>query len=344
MIDQGFWKNRKVLITGHTGFKGSWLACYLNYLGSEVYGLSDSEIISENYERIDKKKTFQSEYKLNISDNNNELTKVFNQDFDFVFHLAAQGVVSTAKIKPLETLVTNIIGTFNVMNLVNENEKINGLVISTTDKVYSDTANSNLEESSLGGKEFYSASKASTEHIISAFINTISRKDLNIGVVRSGNVLGGGDGGKDRIVTDIINSLKNNEDIYLRNPGSIRPWQYILDSLNGYLMTGEYCVKNNQNEIFNLGSSENNEKKVMDLTENILKNWNSDKNIEIKQKQNLFYESEFLRIDSKKANNILGWQPLFDLEMISTAIVDWYKSDSDEITIDQIDEFHKISS
>ena len=344
MIDQGFWKNRKVLITGHTGFKGSWLACYLNYLGSEVYGLSDSEIISENYERIDKKKTFQSEYKLNISDNNNELTKVFNQDFDFVFHLAAQGVVSTAKIKPLETLVTNIIGTFNVMNLVNENEKINGLVISTTDKVYSDTANSNLEESSLGGKEFYSASKASTEHIISAFINTISRKDLNIGVVRSGNVLGGGDGGKDRIVTDIINSLKNNEDIYLRNPGSIRPWQYILDSLNGYLMTGEYCVKNNQNEIFNLGSSENNEKKVMDLTENILKNWNSDKNIEIKQKQNSFYESEFLRIDSKKANNILGWQPLFDLEMISTAIVDWYKSDSDEITIDQIDEFHKMSS
>ena len=344
MIDQGFWKNRKVLITGHTGFKGSWLACYLNYLGSEVYGLSDSEIISENYERIDKKKTFQSEYKLNISDNNNELTKVFNQDFDFVFHLAAQGVVSTAKIKPLETLVTNIIGTFNVMNLVNENEKINGLVISTTDKVYSDTANSNLEESSLGGKEFYSASKASTEHIISAFINTISRKDLNIGVVRSGNVLGGGDGGKDRIVTDIINSLKNNEDIYLRNPGSIRPWQYILDSLNGYLMTGEYCVKNNQNEIFNLGSSENNEKKVMDLTENILKNWNSDKNIEIKQKQNSFYESEFLRIDSKKANNILGWQPLFDLEMISTAIVDWYKSDNEEITIDQIDEFHKMSS
>ena len=344
MIDQGFWKNRKVLITGHTGFKGSWLACYLNYLGSEVYGLSDSEIISENYERIDKKKTFQSEYNLNISDNSNKLTKVFNQDFDFVFHLAAQGVVSTAKIKPLETLVTNIIGTFNVMNLVNENEKINGLVISTTDKVYSDTANSNLEESSLGGKEFYSASKASTEHIISAFINTISRKDLNIGVVRSGNVLGGGDGGKDRIVTDIINSLKKNEDIYLRNPGSIRPWQYILDSLNGYLMTGEYCVKNNQNEIFNLGSSENNEKKVMDLTENILKNWNSDKNIEIKQKQNSFYESEFLRIDSKKANNILGWQPLFDLEMISTAIVDWYKSDSDEITIDQIDEFHKMSS
>ena len=344
MIDQGFWKNRKVLITGHTGFKGSWLACYLNYLGSEVYGLSDSEIISENYERIDKKKTFQSEYNLNISDNSNKLTKVFNQDFDFVFHLAAQGVVSTAKIKPLETLVTNIIGTFNVMNLVNENEKINGLVISTTDKVYSDTANSNLEESSLGGKEFYSSSKASAEHIISAFINTISRKDLNIGVVRSGNVLGGGDGGKDRIVTDIINSLKNNEDIYLRNPGSIRPWQYILDSLNGYLMTGEYCVKNNQNEIFNLGSSENNEKKVMDLTENILKNWNSDKNIEIKQKQNSFYESEFLRIDSKKANNILGWQPLFDLEMISTAIVDWYKSDSDEITIDQIDEFHKMSS
>tara|TARA_B100000575_G_scaffold294602_1_gene312015 strand:+ start:680 stop:1714 length:1035 start_codon:yes stop_codon:yes gene_type:complete len=344
MIDQGFWKNRKVLITGHTGFKGSWLACYLNYLGSEVYGLSDSEIISENYERIDKKKTFQSEYNLNISDKNDELSKVFNLDFDFVFHLAAQGVVSTAKIKPLETLVTNIIGTFNVMNLVNENEKINGLVISTTDKVYSDTANSNLEESSLGGKEFYSASKASTEHIISAFINTISRKDLNIGVVRSGNVLGGGDGGKDRIVTDIINSLKNNEDIYLRNPGSIRPWQYILDSLNGYLMTGEYCVKNNQNEIFNLGSSENNEKKVMDLTENILKNWNSDKNIEIKQKQNSFYESEFLRIDSKKANDILGWKPLFDIEMISSEIVNWYKSDSDEITIDQIDEFHKMSS
>lgn len=344
MIDQSFWVDRKVLITGHTGFKGSWLACYLSYLGSKVYGLSDYEIISENYNRINKDNTFQNEYNLDISDNNDELIKVFNLDFDFVFHLAAQGVVSTAKIKPLETLSTNIIGSFNIMNLVNDNEKINGLVVSTTDKVYSDTANSNLEESSLGGKEFYSASKASAEHIIAAFINTMSRKDLNIGVVRSGNVLGGGDGGNDRIVTDIINSLKNNDDIYLRNPESIRPWQYILDSLNGYLMTAEYCVKNNQNEVFNIGSSQNSEKKVLDLTENIIKNWNNDKNIEIKQKQNLFYESEFLRINSQKANDILGWKPLFDLEMISASIVEWYKSDEDEITMNQIDKFHKMSS
>ena len=225
-----------------------------------------------------------------------------------------------------------------------DNTELNGLVVSTTDKVYSDTANSNLEESSLGGKEFYSASKASAEHIIAAFTNTMSRKDLNIGVVRSGNVLGGGDGGNDRIVTDIINSLKNNDDIYLRNPESIRPWQYILDSLNGYLMTAEYCIKNNQNEVFNIGSFQNSEKKVLDLTENIIKNWNNDKNIEIKQKQNLFYESEFLRINSQKANDILGWKPLFDLEMISASIVEWYKSDEDEITMNQIDKFHKMSS
>lgn len=345
MIDKKFWQDKKILVTGHTGFKGSWLACYLKYLGSEVYGVSDSKIISDNYKLLNKKEIFVEEFNLDISIDDKELNNLMQQNFDIVFHLAAQGIVSTAQKKPIETLNANIIGTYNVLNSVNQNNYTKGLIISTTDKVYAESEKYNTEDSKLGGKEFYSASKASAEHVIAAYINTSLSNNLNIGVVRSGNVLGGGDGASDRIVTDIINSLFENKNISIRNPESVRPWQYILDSLNGYLMASEYCIKNSKNEIFNIGSAENNEKNVIELTESIIQKWGN-KTIEIEIINNSFYESNFLRIDSEKAESLLGWKSFFNFEMISEAIVDWYKNfqNNENITMSQIDKFHKMSS
>ena len=341
-LDKKFWENKKVLVTGHTGFKGSWLSCLLKYLNCEVTGLSDNKILSDNYKTLNTSEIFSCEKTLDIYRDIDEVKKVMNSEFDIVFHLAAQGIVSTASKYPLETIKTNVIGTYNILEAANNNEKINTVIVSTTDKVYLHTSKDNIETDQLGGKEFYSASKASAEHVIAAFVNTRKRKNLNIGVVRSGNVLGGGDGAEDRIVTDVISSLKNNADIYLRNPNSIRPWQFIMDSLLGYLLAAQYCNLTNVDEIFNLNSKLNNDRTVKDLAVLIKNKWNST-STQIKTAQSNFYETEVLKIDSDKANEVLNWSAKEDLDSIASYIVNWEKEilNSDNKTFEQIDLYFK---
>jgi len=338
VVDRSFWKNKKVLVTGHTGFKGSWLACLLKSLDSEVWGLSDNKILSDNYKTLNKKEIFSGEFIADIFDDVKELDEALKNEFDIIFHLAAQGIVSTASKFPLETINANVIGTYNLLDLANKNKLIRNIVISTTDKVYLNTSANNVETDQLGGKEFYSASKAATEHIISAFINTRKREDLFVGVVRSGNVLGGGDGANDRIVTDVINSLKNNSDINLRNPNSIRPWQFILDSLTGYLLTAQYCDLNNTDEIFNLNSEINNKYTVENLTESIKNNWVNN-NSNIQKVDSVFYETEVLKINSQKAKDLLNWSAKVNIDSIASYIVEWEKENinGNNITFDQID-------
>ena len=325
MIDNSFWKGKTVLITGHTGFKGSWLACILKSLDVKVIGISNFKHLSDNYKNLNSNEIFVREEKIDIFNEPNKLESLKSLEVDIVFHFAAQGLVSVANENPLETINSNIIGTYNILNFINETLSVETLIVATTDKVYLDTDSDNTEDARLGGKEFYSASKASSEHIINAFSNTIKRNDLNIGVIRSGNVLGGGDGAKDRIVTDLVNCLKSNKKIYLRNPNSIRPWQYILDSLNGYLLTAQYCTKNKQNEVFNLNSEINNSYNVLDLTKEIQKSWKSGNSSEIIIQEGEFYETEVLRINSQKANKILNWNAIFSVTDIANSIVEWYK-------------------
>ena len=342
ILDKKFWENKKVLVTGHTGFKGSWLSCLLKYLNCDVTGLSDNKILSDNYKTLKRSEIYSSEYMLDIYHDIAEINKVMNSEFDIVFHLAAQGIVSAASKNPLETIKTNVIGTYNILEAANNTKKTSTAIVSTTDKVYLHTSKDNIETDQLGGKEFYSASKASAEHIISAFVNTRKRESLNIGVVRSGNVLGGGDGAADRIVTDVINSLKNKSDIYLRNPNSIRPWQFIMDSLLGYLLTAQYCSLNNVDDIFNLNSKLNNNRTVEDLTIAIKDKWNSTSS-KIQKIQSNFYETEILKINSEKANKTLNWSAKEDLESIASYIVDWEKEilNSNNITFEQIDLYFK---
>lgn len=330
MIDNSFWKGKTVIITGHTGFKGSWLACVLKSLDVKVIGISNFQHLSDNYKNLNTNEIFFSEDKIDIFNEPNKLENPKFTEADMVFHFAAQGLVSVANEKPLDTINSNIIGTFNILNFVNKIQTVRTLIIATTDKVYLDTDADNTEEARLGGKEFYSASKASSEHIIDAFSNTLKRNNLNIGVIRSGNVLGGGDGAKDRIVTDLVNCLKFNKKIYLRNPNSIRPWQYILDSLNGYLLTAQYCTKNKQNEVFNLNSEINNSYTVLDLTKEIQKSWKSEVSSEIIIQEGEFYETDVLRINSQKANKLLNWSAIYSVSEIASSIVEWYKLSENE--------------
>lgn len=344
-LSPSFWKNKKVLITGHTGFKGSWLSAMLKFLGSEVYGVSNFNVLSDNYKSLKNSTIFEEEFKIDIFQDVDLLDLNINKNnFDVVFHFAAQGLVSEARIDPLLTINSNIIGTFNILEKTNQNESIKTLIIATTDKVYLHSDKENREHDSLGGKEFYSASKASTEHLISAFQNTRKRKNLNIGVIRSGNVLGGGDGAKDRIVTDVIEALKGGNNIILRNPNAIRPWQFILDSLLGYVLCAQYCNIEKKDEVFNLNSKYNNEYSVLNLVNAIINHWGPN-NSKIKFINSEFYETEILKINSEKAEKILNWTAKVDIDFIARFIVDWEKENQKgkNITLDQIENYFNLN-
>ena len=323
--DYSFWANKKILITGHTGFKGSWLSLILKNLNSEVYGLSD-EKKEGMYKILEGQNIFKKEIFKNIDTLNKEdVEELMNVDLDCIFHLAAQSLVIEANKHPRETLITNIVGTFNVLEFFNNHSTARTMCISTTDKVYKNTDSKNKEDAEIGGAEFYSASKASAENIIEAFNNEILKENKNIVVVRSGNVIGGGDRGKHRLIPDIVNSIKENKKIILRNPESIRPWQSILDSLSGYLISAEYSYINKKGEKFNLNSEANNKYNVLEVTEMLVKIWESNSEIEINNDE-IVKETDHLFINSEKAKKVLDWSANTNIEESLNKIVIWEKS------------------
>ena len=286
-----FWNNKKVLVTGHTGFKGTWLSLILKQMNASIFGLSDNSITSDIYKKINGSRFFTKEFNCDISENESQLSKIMKKnEFDIIFHFAAQALVTKAYMYPIETLRTNIFGTYNIISEILNSKCTDSLIVSTTDKVYKNTSQYNNEDSQLGGNEFYSSSKVAAENIIEAFKNSTNLNDLSISTVRSGNVLGGGDGAHGRLMTDLIYSLKNKKSITLRNPKSIRPWQDILDSISGYLLVAENNYVNKAGDIFNLNSELNDSLTVEDITNLLINEWGSkikiekNKNIHVKKK------------------------------------------------------------
>ena len=214
MINYDFWKNKKVLITGHTGFKGSWLGIFLKSLNCEIFGLS-RETIEGIYQKANLKSIYSQEFFNDISiqnftENFKEIKKI---NPDIVFHFAAQSLVYKGYQDPLDTLNSNIIGTFQVLNEISKCSNTKSAIVSTTDKVYKNSEFDNVEESPLGGKDFYSSSKVGQENVIEAFSRL--GYELNISVVRSGNVIGGGDRAEKRLATDLIESLISNKSVMI---------------------------------------------------------------------------------------------------------------------------------
>ena len=326
-LNKNFWNNKKVLITGHSGFKGMWLSLILKSLNSQLYGLSHKEISSDIYKKLNGKKYFEDEYFIDLSEfNESELESVFSKNqFDIIFHLAAQSLVPTAFKFPLKTFETNVFGTYHVINYSNIFKTTNSIIVSTTDKVYKNASKFNNEKSPLGGHEFYSNSKVAQEMVIESFKSLTEDSELNISTVRSGNVLGGGDGAQGRLITDVLSSLRNNRDIILRNAKSIRPWQDILDSLYGYLLVAEENFNSKKGDIFNLNSEINNEINTKEITAKMIKEWESKINI-VETKDIVFHESPELRLDSSKAENLLSWKGILDIDEIIEKIVKWEKS------------------
>tara|TARA_B100001029_G_C15059811_1_gene457441 strand:+ start:266 stop:1291 length:1026 start_codon:yes stop_codon:yes gene_type:complete len=340
MVNKEFWQNKKVLVTGHSGFKGAWLSIILNNFGSKVYGLSSNTNVSKIYE-LHNKNYLEKEFIIDIKDNSEDLIQIFKtNEFDYIFHLAAQAYVSNAKKDPRETLLTNILGTYNILELNQTHQTSKNLVISTTDKVYLNPSNMNIESDPLGGFEFYGVSKASAEMVIEAYSNFDI--DFNIRVVRSGNVLGPGDYGKDRLLTDVLNSLNNNLPIVIRNPESIRPWQDILDSLSGYLLVAENCSTEFKYDKFNLNAEINANFTVIEVVNMLVDNWPNKTEVKVENNSNLL-ESEILRLDSSKAKSTLGWSEKISMKEIITKLVEWETNipNIEKTTKNQINHYFK---
>jgi len=341
MIKRSFWKNKKVLITGFSGFKGFWLSLLLTELGSDVYGISKQNISSEIYNEFSKKNKYTKNFELDIY-SRDKLHQVLDKiQPNVVFHLAAQSLVIKSKLDPYETINSNIIGSFNLLHWISTNSSKITTVVATTDKVYKFPQKNNVETDPLGSFELYGATKVSLENIIDTFNN--DKNTLNkFSVIRSGNVLGGGDGGENRILTDVLLAIKSKSEIYLRNPNSIRPWQHVLDSIGGYVLTAQYTELNNNFEKFNLNSDQNNEFNVFELTKKLVDRFGFDNTIKIDKNSN-YVESKELRIDSSKAMKLLAWKPQNNIDDIVEKIYDWEKAKDEgnveSISINQIKEY-----
>jgi len=344
-----FWKNKKVFITGHTSFKGTWLKIWLEKLGAKVMGYSvDYPSHPVSFYKLVYKKKIKSENILN----HKYLKKKIN-DFKphIVFHLAAQSIISEAKKNPLENYKTNIIGTASVLEACVVSKFVKLVSVITTDKCYEENKKIKYftEKSILGGSEPYSSSKACAEIISKSYFNQFNKLNKKIITLRAGNVIGGGDWKKDRLITDLIKAIKSNSNLTLRNPRSTRPWQHVLDCLNGYLIASEYSYNMKKTfDTWNFSPPLKNQIKVIDFVNEIFKNFDFPKN-KIKYKKTNLYESKDLNLLSLKASKEINWKTIMNQKIVMQFIVDWYNAYFDKKNMkiyssNQIDLFYKLAN
>ena len=323
-------KNKKILITGFNGFKGSWLTIWLKLLGAKVYGISLKSNKKNNHFNLVKKNLKIKEYYFNIN-NLDKLNKTINKiKPDFVFHLAAQSLVYNSLKNPLETWNTNVIGFLNVLISLNNLKKKCVAVMVTSDKCYRNIEQEKgyIESDILGGEDPYSASKASSEILFSSYFKSFidkKNKYLRICTARAGNVIGGGDWSDDRLIPDCMKNWLLNKIVKIRSPNSTRPWQHVLEALNGYLYLAIALHKNKKlnGESFNFSSDKIKNISVIDFIKIIKKNWPSIRWKISKKKK--FKESSLLQLNNFKARSKLGWKAKLNINETVSFVIDWYK-------------------
>ena len=322
-------KGKKVLITGHTGFKGAWLTLLMLVLGAKVLGVSYGKRTKPSLFKVLNLEKKIIHKNLDIG-NLDKLKKIINSfQPNFIFHLAAEAIVSKAYLDPLKTWRTNTIGTINILQIL-KFIKFNVVTIFvTSDKVYKNLEiNRGYHENDiLGDYDPYSASKASADLAVQSYYKSFLKKNRNvkIAIARAGNVIGGGDWSSNRIVPDCVSKWSQKKKLILRNPNSTRPWQHVFDVILGYVILAGNLKKNKKinGEPFNFGPSKSNIFKVIDLIKLIKKYWNDGK-ILVK-KNNHFKEANLLQLNSNKSNKILKWKSrLSFVDSINITIL-WYK-------------------
>lgn len=323
-----FWKNKKVFITGHTGFKGSWLCLLLYSLGAKITGYSLDPITKPNlFDDLNLKKFLVKDYRHDI-ENLKKLKKAV-KDFNpsIVLHLAAQSSVLASYENPLKTVSTNVLGTANILETIKNTKSIRSALIVTTDKVYLNLEKKKKfnENSKLGGYDLYSSSKAACDIISESYLNSFLSKKCGLGIVRSGNCIGGGDWTKDRIIKDCVESFSKNKQLMIRSPNATRPWQHVLDPLCGYLNLTKklYHNKKKYSGSWNFGPNKKNNLQVKEIAKIGRKIFKSKSKISYGKKK--YYESENLALDSSKSKKMLKWETKFFDKSALDLTFNWYK-------------------
>jgi len=321
----GFYRGKRVLITGHSGFKGSWLSLWLASLGAEVYGYS-LEVPAGNtlFAQIDLRRELAGHQVGDIRDFAALSDCVGKVKPEIVFHLAAQSLVLPSFREPRETFDVNVMGTVNVLDALRKSTETRVCVCVTSDKCYENLESGHFycETDPMGGSNPYSASKGCAEIAIAAYRQSFFvGNGLSISSGRAGNVIGGGDWAMDRIIPDCVSALAKNKPIVVRNPDAVRPWQHILEPLLGYLLLGRF------GEAWNFGPSPTDHVTVREVVEMVIANWGNGKwETPAVGSASSPRENKLLRLDISKAASGLGWKPIWPLARAIEQTVQWYKN------------------
>ena len=345
-MDQSFWRNRKVLITGHTGFKGGWLTKILHSLGSKIVGVSNTDMGPLSLYNILglNSRLSNTHYGLNqfidLLDENSLQTVFQKFNPEIVFHLAAQPIVINSYKEPYLTHQTNFIGTLNILEASRKNANLSVFISVTTDKVYHNNGDifSFRETDALGGHDPYSASKACADILTQSYFKSFFN-ELNIGVAsaRAGNVIGGGDWAENRLIPDIVRSAHSNEKLVIRNPSATRPWQHVLEPLSGYILLAQKLHENPQKHSspINFGPKTTDVLTVSEVLKLFSKFLDKKVSYEIMASTE-YHEAKFLSLDCSTANFTLGWRPTWNAETAIRYTAEWYNAFENRNALEQL--------
>ena len=351
---QNIYKNKKVLVTGHTGFKGSWLVSWLLKLGAKVVGISKDIPTNPSMFEVLNVESKITHYLADIRDLDKMVEIFRNEKPDFLFHLAAQPIVSTSYKNPIETISSNVMGTANILETLRILDNKIIAVIITSDKAYDNIEQiwGYKENDEMGGKDIYSGSKGGAELIIKSYFHSFFKKSekIRLAIGRAGNVIGGGDWAKDRIVVDCVEAWDKGESVEIRSPEATRPWQLVLEPLSGYLNLGAELFENKKfhGEAFNFGPKSEQNRTVLELLTDLSQNWKVENPYHITD--NIpFHEAGLLKLNCDKSLAYLKWQSTLNysetIEFTSSWYLDYYKTENNifEKTISQIEKYENLA-
>lgn len=351
-----FWRGKKVFLTGHTGFKGSWLALWLTQLGAEVSGFALEPPTNPSLFQLAEVGTRIHSIIGDVRDRETLQSALQQSGAEIVLHLAAQPLVRDSYTYPVETFATNVMGTAHLLDAVRVTPSVRAVVNVTTDKCYENRewVWGYREDEALGGFDPYSSSKACSELVTAAYRRSFFHPDsysqhgVAVATARAGNVIGGGDWGKDRLIPDCLNWLLAGETITLRNPAAIRPWQHVLEPLSGYLLLAQRLYEQGPEFVgaWNFGPEDRDARPVLEVVSALSHLWGEAKPPQVLTSQQP-HEAKYLKLDCSKAKSQLGWVPRLGLDQALVWIVEWTKANSRggrvlDVCLEQISRFDAL--
>ena len=329
-ISPDFWRDKRVLLTGHTGFKGGWLSLWLQSMGADVAGIALPPPSAPSLFNVADVGQGMSHHIADIRDYASIAPLFAQLQPQIVFHLAAQPLVRASYQQPLETYATNVMGTVHVLEAARQAGSVRAIVNITTDKCYENQewVWGYRESDPMGGHDPYSSSKGCAELVSSAYRNSFLKEaGIALATARAGNVIGGGDWAQDRLLPDILRALEHGTAVLIRNPHAIRPWQHVLEPLSGYLQLAERLYTQGQPyaEGWNFGPNDDDARPVQWIVEQLCATWGGDANWQMQPGEHP-HEASFLKLDISKARQQLGWQPRWSLQEALAHVVHWHKA------------------